>query len=250
MQNDIPTAEDLDPQATATLRTFGTCCMYCGEPAEMVCDECEAQNQAAEAQRLAEQEAQHKADRRAAFRIKVGDYADTELARLPEGSAREIATTYALGSGAGLTLSGVGGKGKTRAAVFIAQKELEQSGAWVEFHQCGALRQEMAAFARNGEWARGIKPLMKCDILILDDLGNHDVTRTLEEMLLAVLEHRTMTRKRTFVTTQYSVDELRGTDGKTGVFSTMQMADAILRRIGRQFATIVNTTTGSITPWK
>lgn len=249
MENDIIIPDEEHVHASA-IKAFGTSCMYCGEPAEMVCDECEAQNQAAEAQRVAEQEAAHKAERRAAFREKVGDYADTELARLPEGAAREIATTYPLGSLAGLTLSGTGGKGKTRAAVFVAQKELEQSGAWVEFRQCGALRQEMAAFARNGEWARGIKPLMKCDILILDDLGNHDITRNLEEMLLAVLEERTSRRKRTFVTTQYTTDELRGTDGKAGVFSTMQMADAILRRIGRQFATIVNTTANTITPWK
>ncbi len=244
MENDNETATE--PVAPRHLNAFGRAdtCIFCGDPTtEMVCPECDAKNTAAnEAKQAQDMNARHR-ERERAFQDKIGNYADTEMVRLPETAARRAAAEYVIGSGAGLTISGPGDTGKTRSAVWVAMKEVA-AGRWAEFRQCGELRQEVVQHAKNGEWGRGIGPLMRCDLLVLDDFGNHEFTRTAEEFFLAMLERRTNTGKRTFVTTQYTAEQLRK------LFTTEQMADAVLRRIGKGFATMVNTRENLILPWK
>lgn len=244
MQNDITTTLPAEEQETPNI--FGTpnTCFWCGDPApELVCPECEEKHNAEREKAEAAERAEKVAARRQAFAERVGGYFDTSMTLLPETAAKAAAASYIIGSGAGLTIAGPGGAGKTRSAVWIAQKEME-AGAWVEFRQCGELRQEVANFSRHGEWARGFGPLSRADILILDDFGNHEFTRTVEEFFLALLEKRTAQKKRTFVTTQYGSKALRK------LFTTEQMADAVLRRMGPGFATMVNTLDGTIEPWK
>ncbi len=216
-------------------------CFHCGDTsAEIICPDCEARIQAANAaaeQRIAEQAIQRRLD---IFREKVGDYADTVKDLLPATAARRIAGEYYVGGKAGLTISGPGDTGKTRACVWIAGQEV-LAGRWVDFRQCGDLRREIGDHARHGEFGRAVKPLMQCDVLILDDFGNHEFTRTTEEFFLSLLERRTNGGRRNFITSQYTSAQLRK------LFTTEQMADAILRRIGRQYATLVNTADNTVT---
>ena len=222
---------------------FGThnTCFHCGDTcADIVCPDCEAKIEAknrALADRQADEDVQRRLD---LFRSKVGNYADTVKDLLPATAARRIAGEYFVGGKAGLTISGPGDTGKTRACVWIAGQEL-QAGRWVDFRQCGDLRREIGDHARNGEFGRAVKPLMQCEVLILDDFGNHEFTRTTEEFFLSLLERRTNGGRRTFITSQYTADQLKP------LFTTDQMADAVLRRIGRQYATIVNTADNTVT---
>ncbi len=245
MQNDTETmVEDdrdqrrrADEIALAKLMRFAksTTCLYCGENApDGVCDECDrvaAEKNVALGERLALDALEGK---KRAFREKVGNYCDHQPELLPNTAATRAVPQFIVGGRFGLTLIGHGSTGKTRAACLIAEKELA-AGNWVEFRQCGDLRQEVIGFSRKGEHAQGVRPLLRCDCLILDDFGNHEFTRTTEEFFLSLLERRTNTGKRTIVTSQYEPKHLKP------MMTTPQMADAILRRIGKQFAMIANT---------
>jgi DNA replication protein DnaC len=251
MQNDTETMVDeeiyerrrADELALAKLMRFAksTSCIYCGENApDGVCDDCdrtaEAKNVAL-GERLALGALEAK---KRAFREKVGNYCDNQPELLPDTAAIRAVPQFVVGGRCGLTLIGPGSTGKTRAACMVAEKEMA-AGNWVEFRQCGDLRQEVIGFARKGEQAQGVRPLLKCDLLILDDFGNHEFTRTTEEFFLSLLERRTNTGKRTVVTTQYQPAQLKA------LFTTPQMADAILRRVGKQFALVANTGDNTIT---
>ncbi len=243
LDDDIDAQQKEEARAAARILNFAnsTTCLYCGENApEGVCDDCDAvaaEKNAALGERLTAAAIEA---RKRDFREKVGNYADNQLELLPDTAAIRAVPSFIVGGQFGMTIMGPGSTGKTRAACMIAEKEIT-AGHWVEFRQCGDLRQEIIGHARKGEHAQGVRPLIRCALLVLDDFGNHEFTRTTEEFFLSLLEKRNNTGKRTVVTSQYHASQLRP------LFTTPQMADAILRRMGKQFATVVNTTDNTIT---
>lgn len=215
-------------------------CFFCGEMSNgPVCDDCEAKNQNQNERIEREKVAEVQAARLEIFRERVGGYFDTDPDLLPDFAARRAARDYMIGGKRSITFFGPGRTGKTRSAVWLGRRE-HDAGKWVEFRQCGELRQEIAEHARNGTLSKGSRPLYACDVLILDDFGNHEFTRTACEFFLALLEKRTIQGRRNFVTGQYDGPQLRE------LIKPLQMAEAIMRRIGREFATTVNTQSGQI----
>jgi DNA replication protein DnaC len=234
------------PESPGLLSTLldGRTCIYCGDSADMICDDCAAKGDRLREEQAAAEESKRQAARLEIFRDRVGGYFDTEFDLLPDTICRRAVADWIpsnLGGRRGLTIVGPGKTGKTRSAVLISRREHDR-GEWVEFRQCGELRQEVAQHARNGEFARGVKALFSCGVLILDDFGNHEFTRTAEEFFLSLLERRAITRRRTIVTSQYDAKQL----GE--LFHTRQMADAVLRRIGIEFVSTAHTGTGDFKP--
>ena len=218
-----------------------TRCIYCGDPADMVCDDCEARaqrNNAEIAERLA---TEAEATRLAQFADKVPeDYLGTDPARLPRWSG-EIVNAWNPTDRYGVTLVGPANAGKTRTAVLLLQKAFLRKLP-VRFEHAGNLRRFINRMAREGDDHKAIAELAEAPILVIDDIGNQAWTETSEEFYLALLEARTNKRRPTICTTQYPADEL------IGKASNRRMGTAIARRIGPDYAWIVNSDLGDITP--
>ncbi len=215
-------------------------CVFCGSSAEGgICDDCDEKNSRNNVEIAGQEQERIRAARLERFRIAVGDYADTDPEQLPDTAARKAARQYVIGGRRGLTIFGPGRTGKTRSAVWIGRRE-HDAGKWVEFHQCAELRLAISEFNRKGEVGISTRPLFACDVLILDDFGNNEFDRKAEEFFLNLTEHRVNHGRRTIVTTQYNGTQL------TALFKTRQMADAILRRIGREYCMTADTKTGEV----
>jgi DNA replication protein DnaC len=211
-----------------------TRCVYCGEPADLVCDDCEARNERENAKRELMEAAAKERRRAADFDERVGAYADTVLARLPSPALRAAVELFNPATSPNQTIIGPSRTGKTRAAVLMIRAAY-QAGQTFQIRQAGEMRRDIMALAREGKDGPTFQRLATTQNLLIDDFGNTTVTRSAEEMWLALLEARSIRKRRTFVTSQYEGPELRAS------FTTAQMADAIMARIGREYATITKT---------
>lgn len=212
----------------------GDVCLYCGEPADLVCDECDRKAQASSAAADEAKRRRKIAERREKFRESFREYADTDRDKLPRTAALTAATSFIVGGTKGLLITGPGRTGKTRSATWICRRELEE-GRTVDFIAAPDLRASFGHvrdFERVPRW----RTLIGVDVLVIDDFGNHTFTRAAEEGFLNLIEARINRKKRTIVTSQYNSAQL------AALLTTDQMADALLRRIGGEFNAIADTT--------
>lgn len=217
-----------------------TRCIYCGEPADMVCDDCEARAHANNAALAMRHEADAQEARQAAFNQRIpDDYQGTDPDRLPNWS-RQIVDLWNPLDRYGVTLVGPAESGKTRTAVLLLQKAFLRKNP-VRFEHAGNLRRFINRMARDGDDHKAIAELAAEPFLAIDDIGNNAWTETAEEFYLLLLETRTNKRRPTICTSQFPADEF------IGKASNRRVGTAIARRIGPEYAWIVNVETGHIT---
>lgn len=209
-------------------------CVYCGEPAELVCDDCEAaiakRNQEIERKRRASKEA----ERSNWFRDKIPEnYRDPDPVLIPQWSRKAVEGWEPAGK-AGVTIIGPSDTYKTRTGIALLERAYV-AGFQVELRQAGDLRREVNRAAREGEDEKLLRELAKIPVLMIDDIGNQAFTETFEEFLLALIERRTGAGLPTIATTQYPGEEFvaKATNRRIGI--------AIARRLGPDFSTIIRT---------
>ncbi len=215
-------------------------CVYCGDPADLVCDHCDAQvtrrNEAAKAREQREKERQ----RLGWFADKVPDlYLATDEMLVPHW-ARTIAETWNPQDRYGVTISGPSNSWKTRAAIKILERAF-LAGKQIEFRQAGDLRREMNRMAREGGDSELLRELCAVPVLLVDDMGNQAFTEASEEFLLALFEGRINRFLPTITTTQFPSDEF------LAKFSNRRIGMAVAKRIGPEYNWMINTATGNIT---
>lgn len=145
-----------------------------------------------------------------------------EFGRSPRENMQKISTfcqTYAEKfqqfQGKNLFFYGAPGLGKTYLSACIA-REVAQAGHSVVYDTAGNIfaRFEEQKFSREQEDVRQAKDLtrkyLRCDLLILDDLGSEMTTPFVQSALYLLLNTRLVEGRSTIVSSNYSVDDLRG----------------------------------------
>lgn len=221
--------------------TDPTRCMLCSKPHQQTeehptCPECEAlpeiDTDAAEDYRARERaEARERL-----WREKVPkEYRNTDPALLLPRAAELFPRVgnWDFKTGKGLTLIGPTGHGKTRLAV-RAMRAAFDTGASVAILRAAEVRMKLwESFAGASKLvAQATKP----HVLLFDDLGQGATSEQIDEVTLAILEARTADGKPTLTTTQFSDVRL------IQRFHRVETGEAIVRRCGLQFATILNLT--------
>lgn len=209
-------------------------CAYCGEPADLVCDDCDRAADEKNAKIIASLAAEKESRRTAWFKEQIPDnYREPDDLLTPRW-AREMEAAWNVQDRYGVTFQGPSQTHKTRTGIRLLGKAY-LAGVKFEFHQAGELRREFNRLARDGKDAEFLKELCAVPVLMIDDLGNQAFTEASEEFFLALLEGRSNRRLKTIVTTQFPSDEFIA---KT---SNRRIGIAIARRIGPEFNWIVNT---------
>ena len=113
-----------------------------------------------------------------------------------------------LTTGAGFTLAGAYGNGKSHLAAAVI-RALAEKGIWASYQPVAALLKRVrATFSGSGETEEQILDLLqnvKC--LALDDVGAQKQTAWAEEFLFTVVDHRYRRRLPTIVTTNCTTEQ-------------------------------------------
>lgn len=112
----------------------------------------------------------------------------------------------------GLAFVGASGTGKTHlAAAVLAQiiQENKVNGVFVDWN--ALIKQIKFSFDRNSSQSEEeiLKPILRAELLVLDDLGVASPTDWMTETLYHVLNTRYAERRATILTTNYRLRELR-----------------------------------------
>lgn len=109
----------------------------------------------------------------------------------------------------GMLFCGASGLGKTFLMHCIAQRVLER-GHTVMILTAYRLLEIMRRNHYNGESAQMVEEILRCDLLLLDDLGAEPMVENVTiQSLYYILNERQQARRATIVSTNYSLSELR-----------------------------------------
>ena len=122
-----------------------------------------------------------------------------------------------------ILVTGPTGAGKSYLACALAQKAC-RDGYTTLYQRVQRLLQEIAVARLDGRYARLIAPIIKCEVLILDDLLISPLTREEQREVLEIVEER-YDRKATIVTSQLPVKTWHD------AMQDPTLADAILDRL-------------------
>lgn len=122
-----------------------------------------------------------------------------------------------------ILVTGPTGAGKSYLACALAQKAC-RDGYTTLYQRVPRLLQDIAVSRLDGRYAKLIAPIIKCEVLILDDLLISPLTREEQRELLEVVEER-YDRKATIVTSQLPVKAWHD------AMQDPTLADAILDRL-------------------
>jgi DNA replication protein DnaC len=122
-----------------------------------------------------------------------------------------------------ILVTGPTGVGKSYLACALAQKAC-RDGYTTIYQRVQRLLQEIAVARLDGRYARLIAPIIKCEVLILDDLLISPLTREEQREVLEIVEER-YDRKATIVTSQLPVKTWHD------AMQDPTLADAILDRL-------------------
>jgi hypothetical protein len=133
----------------------------------------------------------------------------------------------------GWTISGRTGSGKSRLAAMLALTGIRH-GLTATWLPVAEMRAEIfGTFEGPG---RLLQRHTRSGVLVVDDLGQSGGTAAVDELLLAILEHRGSRRKATIITTQYTGAALAGR------FGSPEIGEAIVRRCGPEYQRIITLT--------
>jgi len=122
-----------------------------------------------------------------------------------------------------ILVTGPTGAGKSYLTCALAQKACRDGHATL-YQRVPRLLQEIAVSRLDGRYAKLIAPIIKCEVLILDDLLISPLTREEQRELLEIVEER-YDRKATIVTSQLPVKAWHD------AMQDPTLADAILDRL-------------------
>ena len=122
-----------------------------------------------------------------------------------------------------ILVTGPTGAGKSYLACALAQKAC-RDGHSVLYQRLPRLLQDIAVSRHDGRYNKLIAPIVKCEVLILDDLLISPLTRDEQRELLEIVEER-YNRKATVVTSQLPVKAWHD------AMQDPTLADAILDRL-------------------
>ena len=122
-----------------------------------------------------------------------------------------------------ILVTGPTGAGKSYLACALAQKAC-RDGYTTLYQRVQRLLQEIAVARLDGRYARLIAPIIKCEVLILDDLLISPLRREEQREILEIVEER-YDRKATIVTSQLPVKTWHD------AMQDPTLADAILDRL-------------------
>jgi len=122
-----------------------------------------------------------------------------------------------------ILVTGPTGAGKSYLACALAQKAC-RDGYTTLYQRVPRLLQEIAVSRLDGRYAKLIAPIIKCEVLILDDLLISPLTREEQRELLEIVEER-YDRKATIITSQLPVKAWHD------AMQDPTLADAILDRL-------------------
>lgn len=122
-----------------------------------------------------------------------------------------------------ILITGPTGAGKSYLACALAQKAC-RDGYTTLYHRLPKLLQEIALARLDGRYPKIMASLVKCEVLILDDLLITPLTRDDQKELLEIIEER-YDRKATLVTSQLPVKAWHD------AMQDKTVADAILDRL-------------------
>lgn len=142
---------------------------------------------------------------------------------LDRGVVMSLAQNQWVRSRHNILITGPTGAGKSYLACALAQKAC-RDGHTTLYHRLPKLLQDMALAKLDGRYPKLMATLIKCEVLILDDLLITPLTRDDQKELLEVIEER-YDRKATIVTSQLPVKTWHD------AMQDKTVADAILDRL-------------------
>jgi DNA replication protein DnaC len=122
-----------------------------------------------------------------------------------------------------ILITGPTGAGKSYLACALAQKAC-RDGHTALYHRVPKLLQDLALARLDGRYPKVMATLIKCEVLILDDLLISPLSRDDEKELLEIIEER-YDRKATIVTSQLPIKAWHD------AMQDKTLADAILDRL-------------------
>ena len=122
-----------------------------------------------------------------------------------------------------ILITGPTGAGKSYLACALAQKAC-RDGHTALYHRVPKLLQELALARLDGRYPKVMAAIVKCEVLILDDLLISPLSQDDEKELLEIIEER-YDRKATVVTSQSPIKVWHD------AMQNKTLADAILNRL-------------------
>lgn len=112
--------------------------------------------------------------------------------------------------GKGVFLYGQPGTGKSYLSSALMNAYAKE-GKTVSFVKVPQLMQELKQNIRDNEFRqKTLRALQQSDVLVLDDIGSEAITPwTRDEILFPVLDYRMSRKKKTYFTSNYTMDELK-----------------------------------------
>jgi hypothetical protein len=172
-------------------------------------------------------------------RICPVEYQRTEIDRLEDDLRRhgydvgwlKLVLHWQYGS-KGLLVGGFTGVGKSRAMWILLRRLLDEERRSVVWLNAVKFRTGLQTAARDGATDYFVRRLVRVNVLYWDDFGQTHLTGAASEMLLHVIDERTVSARPILATTQYSGERMEAQ------FERPEMGQAIRRRLN-EFCTVV-----------
>ena len=153
---------------------------------------------------------------------------------------RDYAQQFSKGSG-NLLLSGGTGLGKTFLSACIA-RVVSENGFSVVYDTAASVfsRFEDAKFRRDDGGSEDADRCMKCDLLILDDLGTEMTTAFVQSALYQIVNGRLMEKRATIISTNLAPEEIGSRYGRSvlsrleGDYEILPFFGEDIRRLKRE----------------
>ena len=122
-----------------------------------------------------------------------------------EGFARE----YPVGSAAGLLLMGGSGTGKTHLAIAALRELIGRGHHGLYYDYADLLRSIQNSYDSNSQTTELelIRPVLECEVLVIDELGSIKPSDWVREMIAHILNTRYNAHLTTILTTMYRDEE-------------------------------------------
>ena len=126
-------------------------------------------------------------------------------------TCRRFAEEFTPGKSGNLLLFGAPGLGKTHLSASIA-REVSDRGCSVVYDTAGHVFScfESAKFGREEDQDGSVERILRCDLLILDDLGTELTTSFVTSALYEIVNTRLMERRSTIISTNLRPDQIAG----------------------------------------